>query len=276
MRNLKQRINFVSLSLLFGIILPFSKLIAIIVPQDLYVIRLVLISFAKNLLPFIILAKPFKTSLHSIRFDRKKIRITDLVLLTAFAFVLCFSCNIVPNTISYITGIDTNNIYTFNPLDYLAMALFPAIIEETAFRQIIAGGLCRYGTKFAVLMSATLFALSHTSLTAVMYAFLCGIILGILYIRTCSIFACMTVHFMCNAVTITCGLFPDLYNLAVGVSIVVSIIILAVLKMKKIKILPQKTGKSSILPFKIAFTNPLMIVLLSCLLLVYSWSFVRC
>lgn len=266
MKALKQRLNFVGLSLLFGIVLPFSSLISIIIPQDLYITRAVLISFAKNLLAFILLAGIFKAPLKSLKFDRREISLPDLALLTVFAFVLCVSCNIISNTVSYITGINADSNYVFNPLDYFAMALFPAVIEELAFRQIIAGGLSEYGTKPAVLISAVLFALSHTELTAVLYAFFCGIILACLYIRTYSIYACMTVHFLCNAVTITCSVFenPNLcYSFAVIISLALSFALFVVLKLKKIRILPQKTQKSSILLFKVFFTNSTMIILLA-------------
>lgn len=266
MKALNQRLSFVALSLLLGMVLPFSRLISLIIPPNFYVTRAVLISFSQNLLAFIVLAKIFKAPLKSLKFDRKKISPTDLSLLTAFAFVLCFSCNIFPNAVSYITGIDKNNTYIFNPLDYLAVALVPAIIEETAFRGFISGGLSEYGTKFAVLVSAGLFALSHTSLTAIIYAFLCGIILGCLYLRTNSLIACMTVHFLCNAVTITCSVFenPNLcYNLVIIISLVLSLILFAVLKLKRISILPQETQKPSISLFKAFFTNPIMIILLA-------------
>lgn len=266
MKALNQRLNFVGLSLLLGIVLPFSSLISFIIPQDLYVARAVLISFSKNLLAFIILAGIFKAPLKSLKFDRRKLSLLDLALLTVFAFVLCVSCNIVPNTVSYITGINADSSYVFNPLDYLAVALFPAVIEELAFRQIIAGGLSEYGTRFAVLVSTLLFALSHKELTAVLYAFFCGIILACLYIRIRSIYACMIVHFLCNAVTITCSAFeiPNLcYNLSVIISLALSLVLFVVLRLKKIRILPQKTQKSSILLFKVFFTSPIIIILLA-------------
>ena len=164
--------------------------------------RLALLSFAKNLLPFIVLAYFFKQPLKLKKQTKQKISLSALVLFTVFAFTLCFSCNIVPNLISYATGIDIGSSYVFNPLDYIAMVLIPAIIEETAFRGFILGGFCEYGEKFAVIISAVIFAMSHTSLTAVIYSFLCGIILGCLYLRTNSLIACMTVHFLWQRIPI--------------------------------------------------------------------------
>lgn len=265
MKALNQRLNFIGLSLLLGAVLPFSSLISLIIPQNLYVTRAVLISFSKNLLAFIIFSGVFKAPLKSLKFDRREINLLDLALLTVFAFVLCVSCNIVPNIVSHIVGIKTNSSYVFNPLDYLAVALFPAVIEELAFRQIITGGLSEYGTRFAVLVSALLFALSHTELTAVLYAFFCGIILACLYIRTCSIYACIIVHFLCNALTITCSIFenPNLcYKLAVMLSLALSLVLFVALRLKGIRILPQETQKSSVSLFKAFFTNAIIIILL--------------
>ena len=260
MKALKSRLNFVGLSLIIGTVISVSGLI-LLIPQEMYITRCALLSFVKNLLPFIVLAYFFKQPLKLRKPTKQKISVSALVLFTVFAFVLCFSCNIVPNLISYATGIDANSSYVFNPLDYLAMAFIPAIIEETAFRGFILGGFCEYGAKFAVIISAMIFAMSHTSLTAVIYSFLCGIILGCLYLRTNSLIACMMVHFLCNALTIACGLFQSLYNVAIGVCILLSVIIFVAIKLKRKTIFPQEQQKSDILPFKTALTNPMIIIL---------------
>lgn len=260
MKALKNRLNFVSLSLIIGTVISISGLI-LFIPQEMYVARLALLSFAKNLLPFIVLAYFFKQPLKLKKQTKQKISLSALVLFTVFAFTLCFSCNIVPNLISYATGIDIGSSYVFNPLDYIAMALIPAIIEETAFRGFILGGFCEYGAKFAVIISAMIFAMSHTSLTAVIYSFLCGIILGCLYLRTDSLVACMIVHFLCNALTITCGFFQGLYNIAIGICIFLLVIIFAAIKLKRKPIFPQEQQKSDILSFKTALTNPMIIIL---------------
>lgn len=260
MKALKNRLNFVGLSLIVGIVISVSGLVPLI-PQEMYITRLALLSFAKNLLPFILLAYFFKQPLKLKKPTKQKISISDLILFAVFAFTLCFSCNIVPNLISYATGIDIGSSYVFNSLDYIAMALIPAIIEETAFRGFILGGFCEYGAKFAVIISAVIFAMSHTSLTAVIYSFLCGIILGCLYLRTNSLIACMTVHFLCNALTITCGLFQGLYNIAIGICIFLLVIIFMVIKIKRKTIFPREQQKSDILSFKMALTNPMIIIL---------------
>lgn len=260
MKALKNRLNFVGLSLIIGTAVSVSGLISLI-PQEMYITRLALLSFAKNLLPFFSLTYFFKQPLRPKRLIRQKISISDLILFAVFAFTLCFSCNIVPNLISYSTGIDAYSSYVFNPQDYFAMALIPSIIEETVFREFILGGFCEYGLKFSVLISAVIFAMSHTSLTAVIYSFLCGIILGCLYLKTNSLIACITVHFLCNALTITCGLFQGLYNLAIGICILISVMIFIILKLKRKAMFLQEPQKSDILPFKTAFTNPMIIIL---------------
>lgn len=260
MKVLKNRLNFVGLSLIVGTVISVSGLVPLI-PQEMYITKLALLSFAKNLLPFIVLAYFFKQPLKLKKQTKQKISISDLILFAGFAFTLCFSCNIVPNLISYATGIDIGSSYVFNPLDYIAMALIPAIIEETAFRGFILGGFCEYGAKFAVIISAVMFAMSHTSLTAVIYSFLCGIILGCLYLRTNSLIVCMTVHFLCNALTITCGLFQGLYNIAIGICILISMIIFVAIKLKRKPIFPREQQKSDILSFKTALTNPMIIIL---------------
>ena len=99
MKALKNRLNFVGLSLIVGIVISISGLVSLI-PQEMYITKLALLSFAKNLLPFILLAYFFKQPLKLKKPTKQKIFVSDLTLFTVFAFTLCFSCNIVPNLIS--------------------------------------------------------------------------------------------------------------------------------------------------------------------------------
>ena len=99
MKALKNRLNFVGLSLIIGAVISVSGLVPLI-PQEMYITRLALLSFAKNLLPFIVLAYFFKQPLKLKKQTKQKISLSALVLFTVFAFTLCFSCNIVPNLIS--------------------------------------------------------------------------------------------------------------------------------------------------------------------------------
>lgn len=77
----------------------------------------------------------------------------------------------------------------------LQVCVIAPIIEEVLMRGFILGGLrSSYGVVGALLISALLFAILHFNMVQTLSAFLCGIILGLLYIRTDSIPCCIIAH----------------------------------------------------------------------------------
>ena len=91
------------------------------------------------------------------------------------------------------------NTFGFFVLNVLVSAVAPAICEEIVFRGVILNGLrSKFKDGICIVLSALMFALMHGSLQQLVYPFLFGIILAILYMRTGSIIACMLTHFTNN------------------------------------------------------------------------------
>lgn len=77
----------------------------------------------------------------------------------------------------------------------IQLCLFAPFIEELLMRGFLLGGLePRYGTFCALLISSLLFALLHFNTVQSLSAFLCGIVLGVLYLKTGSILCCIIAH----------------------------------------------------------------------------------
>lgn len=77
----------------------------------------------------------------------------------------------------------------------IQVCVLAPIIEEVLMRDVILGGLKNtYGTFTALLISAALFAFLHFNMVQTLSAFICGIVLGLLYIKTDSIFCCILAH----------------------------------------------------------------------------------
>ena len=77
----------------------------------------------------------------------------------------------------------------------LQICVLAPIIEEVLMRGFLLGGLSRnYGKFVALLISAFLFAVLHFNMAQTLSAFVCGIVLGLLYLRTGSIFCCILAH----------------------------------------------------------------------------------
>lgn len=105
--------------------------------------------------------------------------------------------------------IDTNtptNIFDFFVYT-IECAVVPALVEEFAVRGVIMQPLRRYGDRFAIVMSALIFALMHGNMLQIPVALIGGIALGYFAIATKSIWTSVAIHFANNliAVIVTTG-----------------------------------------------------------------------
>ena len=69
-------------------------------------------------------------------------------------------------------------------LSIVSIAIIPAIMEEFVFRGVILGMLRKFGDGFSILVSASIFAIVHGNIIQSGFAFVVGIILGYIVVRT--------------------------------------------------------------------------------------------
>ncbi len=87
-------------------------------------------------------------------------------------------------------------------VNYIRVCLLAPIIEEILMRGYILGGLQnKYGILIVLLLSSFLFALLHFNFVQTISALICGLILGLLYIKTKSLFCCILAHFLYNSIS---------------------------------------------------------------------------
>ncbi|MDE7326896.1 MAG: CPBP family intramembrane metalloprotease, partial [Lachnospiraceae bacterium] len=80
-------------------------------------------------------------------------------------------------------------------LTLIQICILAPILEETLMRWFLLGGLAiQYGKGVALFTSALLFALLHMNLVQSLSAWICGIVLGLLYLHTNSLFCCIVAH----------------------------------------------------------------------------------
>ena len=84
----------------------------------------------------------------------------------------------------------------------VSIAIIPPIVEEMMFRGMILQGLRRFGDGFAVVASAALFGLYHANLVQIVFAFLSGLVLGFVVIRTNSLLPSILVHALNNGMAV--------------------------------------------------------------------------
>ncbi len=84
-------------------------------------------------------------------------------------------------------------------LSFLSVAVVAPVAEELLFRGLILQGfLARYRLGFAIAASAVIFALFHLNPYQYFTAFVAGIILGWLFLRTRSLWTCIAAHAFYN------------------------------------------------------------------------------
>lgn len=87
-------------------------------------------------------------------------------------------------------------------LSLICTAVLPAICEETLHRGILLNGNSMLGMGKSILISGVLFGLLHLNIEQFFYATIIGLCLGYLCWGCSSIWPCIIVHFMNNALSV--------------------------------------------------------------------------
>lgn len=88
----------------------------------------------------------------------------------------------------------------------LLVAVVPAVCEELAFRGFILSGLRHWGSPWrAIVVSAVLFGLSHAIMQQSLVAFVLGLLVGWVAVRTGSVWPGMAFHLAHNALVVLAG-----------------------------------------------------------------------
>lgn len=78
---------------------------------------------------------------------------------------------------------------------FVQVCIIAPAIEEILMRGFVLKGLKdTYGTAVGLITSALLFAVLHFNMVQTLSAFICGLVLGILFISTKSVLCCMAAH----------------------------------------------------------------------------------
>lgn len=94
-------------------------------------------------------------------------------------------------------------------ISLIQVCILAPIIEEILMRGFLLDGLSvKYGKVIALIVSALLFALLHFNMVQTLSAFICGIILGLLYLHTRSILCCMLTHIGYNLISYITMILP--------------------------------------------------------------------
>ena len=174
-------------------------------------IRQILFSVIVFSIPFIVVFKLFRyriSDLVSFKMPEKGIKLPLFLMGVGF----CAFSNILSNLSSYLFddigveysvnfGEEPQGIYGFI-LTVLATAAVPALMEEFACRGIMLGALKKYGEGFALVTSAVMFGIMHGNFEQMPFAFLVGLVLGFVAIKSDSLLIVMAIHAFNNFIPI--------------------------------------------------------------------------
>jgi sodium transport system permease protein len=91
----------------------------------------------------------------------------------------------------------------------LLMAVLPAVCEELTFRGFLLSGFRRSNTFRAIALSALFFGFTHFVLQQQIAAAILGLVIGLIAVRSGSIFPCILFHLTHNGFSLTLGTLPS-------------------------------------------------------------------
>ena len=114
-------------------------------------------------------------------------------------------------------------------LYFVYICVLPPLLEEILVRGLVFNVFKGWGVPFAVFVSSVVFALMHSSLHNVLIYFVCGVVLAKIYIAFDSIWPCVLLHFINNAVSFVQLSFQQSANAQSAVFFSIYIYIMAML-----------------------------------------------
>ena len=87
-------------------------------------------------------------------------------------------------------------------LNFIVISIVPGFCEEFLFRGAILSNCRPFGRANAILISSVLFALMHQNAAQILYTFAAGVVLGLVYEYTGSIWNCTLLHMLNNFISL--------------------------------------------------------------------------
>lgn len=87
-------------------------------------------------------------------------------------------------------------------LYFISVVIVAPIVEEFAMRAVVLQPLRKYGDKFAIVMTATVFALMHQNMVQGIFAFIAGIVFGYICVLTGSVWCSIAIHCLNNLLSV--------------------------------------------------------------------------
>lgn len=139
---------------------------------------------------------------------KKSIKPGQFILALIMCFALMYCGNLVGTLITTVVGVlkgsaVDNALMTYATgsnmfVTFLYMVICAPILDEYVFRKLIVDRTVQYGQGVAVVLSGLMFGLFHGNLNQFAYAFLLGLFLAFLYVKTGELKVTISLHMCIN------------------------------------------------------------------------------
>ena len=199
-----------------------------------------LTSLLSMFIPALIIMKSSKKKINSL-IPFKKIEGKKLFAMVMCGMSLCMVAQLMATLIGVnmslfgidiYEGLETATATGF--MDFImgtiCTALIPALVEEFAYRGLVAGVLKEHDEMLAVFGSAFLFGMAHGNFGQIPFAFVVGLILGYVRIKTDSMLPGILIHFGNNfyatVVSILGEILPEPYSNIIEAAVILVLIVI--------------------------------------------------
>ena len=214
-KETKKHFSKVGLILFIGTILIYTvQIIAMVIASNVpFIAGNANLAFITAMLPMYIIAFPiifllFKKIPSQFTGEKKKMRISHLLIALSICYAATYVCNIIGTLITTVVGIikqsPVQNVLaeltgSINPLTtFFIIVVCAPVMEELLFRKFLISRTARYGEGVAVVLSGILFGLFHGNLNQFAYAFTLGVLFGFVYVKTQNILYPIIFHVAIN------------------------------------------------------------------------------
>ncbi len=167
---------------------------------------------------------------------RKKVNLKNKICIILIALLLIFGLQYLLNYLLYpaigldysttdVFDISSNSSLLSKIIFILAISVTPAIFEELFFRKAVISFTKQYGTTFALIFSALLFGMLHMNLSQFLFAFIIGIVFGMIYLYTNDIKITMFIHFINNGLAAIELILPESYGIIIVLILLVCLVL---------------------------------------------------
>lgn len=175
-----------------------------------YIVSLGVVTICAILLPSLFMIRTGGSIKKCLRLKSTKTGAFDSLLIVVFGLCGCLTASFLADLVTSFLPEKTASSHVIFDGNYFAVflmfisyAVLPAICEEICYRGYIYKAAQRYGQLYAVIFSSFLFALMHSDIPQIIFAFMCGLIIGSVRKTTGSITLGIIIHFLNNLMSVT-------------------------------------------------------------------------